>query len=164
MLAANIIRLEGEAIFNEWRTYRLIGKRSLTRARAFAETLGIDLGLRRIPILGVVGSKGKGTAAIYASATLAAHGLRVGTITSPGLLTNRDRIRINGQALSERAYLALLHKIAWAKQQLRPIDIDHNYLSPTGIFILGGIYARNWSGDRGVITDMRAARVGLRRA
>lgn len=139
--AADFTQLEDEVIFDEWRAHRLAGKRSLTRAGDFAAALGLNLGLCPVPTLGVVGSKGKGTAAIYASAALAAHGLRVGTVTSPGLLVNRDRIRINGQALPECEYLRFIGDIARAKKQLPPVGSDRHYLSPTGTFILGGVKA-----------------------
>lgn len=138
---AEFRQLEDDVIFDEWRTHRSAGKGSLTRAGDFAAALGITLESRSIPMLGVVGSKGKGTAAIYASAALAAHGLRVGTVTSPGLLTNRDRIRINGRALSEREYRGILGDIARAKQRLVPVGEDRDYLTPKGIFILGGVHA-----------------------
>ena len=139
--AADFTQLEDELIFDEWRTHRSAGKRSLTRAGDFAAALGVNLGSHPVPTLGVVGSKGKGTAAIYASAALAAHGLRVGTVTSPGLLANRDRIRINGQALPGSDYLRVIADIARAKKQLPPVGADRHYLSPTGTFILGGVNA-----------------------
>src|SRR5690625_5048772 len=82
-------------IFDEWRTLRHVSSRSLARTRALLQVLGYapdDVGHST---LGVVGSKGKGTAAAYASAALAGLGHRVGTVMSPGVISNADRIRID---------------------------------------------------------------------
>src|SRR5258705_13415050 len=91
-----------QPFFREWSARRRDQKRSLSRARKLAERLGIAH--LDVPVLTVVGSKGKATASIYASATLAAHGFRVGTLTSPPIITNRERIRINGTAIDLAAY------------------------------------------------------------
>ena len=82
----------------EWRTRQPGERRSITRARRLADALGL-LGQAR-PVLSVVGSKGKGTAATYASACLAAAGLRVVTVTGPGYRRAEERIRVDGRAIS----------------------------------------------------------------
>jgi dihydrofolate synthase/folylpolyglutamate synthase len=134
----DIQSLENAAIFNEWSEHRSSYKRSLVRAQEFAVILGFDPSTIATPLVGVVGSKGKGTASIYTAAALASQGLRVGLITSPELTTNRDRIRINGQALSEKEYRALLAQIEQAKNKLPDIKQHGGYLSPTGTFIVAG--------------------------
>ncbi|MBW8484080.1 hypothetical protein K1Y72_16965 [Actinomadura sp. PM05-2] len=87
------------------------------------------------PVLTVVGSKGKGTAAVYASATLAAAGLRVCTVTSPGLRGNRDRIRVDGRAVAEDAFAALAGRLEAAL----PAAPGRGHLSPSGLFTLAGV-------------------------
>ncbi len=84
-----------------------------------------------------MGSKGKGTAATYASAFLAAAGLRVCTVTSPGLRTDRDRIRINGQAVSEEELAILAAALEEGIGTLPPPS--DGYLSPSGLFLLVGV-------------------------
>ena len=117
-------------------------QRSRNRAEAFARELELDLeGLRaRAPTTIIVaGSKGKGTTATYASATLAAAGFRVGTLTSPGLRSNRERIRVDGRAVSPTAYAALVDRVAKAlATPERPLP-DDGYLSPTGLFTLAAV-------------------------
>ncbi|MFI0454416.1 hypothetical protein [Actinomadura sp. 6N118] len=130
-----------EVFFREWQARGAGETRSLARARALAEDLGIlPAG---VPVLVVVGSKGKGTAATYASACLAAAGLRVGTVTSPGLRSNRDRIRVNGQAVSEAEFASLAERLDRAIGSLPPRTGDHlgtgGYLAPTGLFTLSGV-------------------------
>ncbi|MGH9224850.1 MAG: hypothetical protein ACRD2W_13990 [Acidimicrobiales bacterium] len=126
-----------EPFFREWTARRLRSRRSLARAAEFAARLGLDVaGVP--PPLTVVGSKGKGTTATYASATLAAKGLRVGTITSPGYRTNRERIRVDGSAISTAEYEVLSAAVASALPA-GPAR-DGGYLSPTGLFTLAGAW------------------------
>ena len=114
-------------------------RRSLRRATTLAGLLGIDRDELRggPPVLTVVGSKGKGTAAVHGSAVLAAAGLRVGTLTSPGLRSNRERIRIDGAAIEPAAYTRLIATVGDAMQ--RDGLPDDGYLSPTGLFTLAAM-------------------------
>ena len=137
--AAAISELEDRTVFLEWSKYRTMRKRSLDRAELLIESLGFKEKTRTIPKVGVVGSKGKGTAAIYAAATLSTAGLRVGSVMSPGILSNRDRIRINGEAISVDDYRAILERVEIVLQKLPPVADDSGYLSPTGIFTIFGI-------------------------
>lgn len=116
--------------------------RTLLRAASLAHAWGIPLGddPSRLPTIIVVGSKGKGTAATYASATLGAAGLRIGTLTSPGYCTNRERIRVNGTMLTPAAYHdlsnSLAHVLAIEESRLP----DMGYLSPTGLYTLAAMH------------------------
>jgi len=125
----------------EWGRARGL-RRSRKRAAAFAGELELDLEslrARAATTIIVAGSKGKGTAATYASATLAATGLRVGTLTSPGLRSNRERIRVNGRAVSPTTYAALVARVGEAlASPRRPLPED-GYLSPTGLFTLAAV-------------------------
>ncbi len=117
-------------------------QRTLLRAASLAHAWGIPLGddPSRLPTIIVVGSKGKGTAATYASATLGAVGLRVGTLTSPGYLSNRERIRVNGTMLTQSSYhelsAALSGLIAREEDRLP----DMGYLAPTGLYTLAAMH------------------------
>ncbi len=132
-----------DALFadREWGRARGL-QRSRNRAAAFARELELDLEslrARAATTIIVAGSKGKGTAATYASAALAATGLRVGTLTSPGLRSNRERIRVNGRAVSPTTYAALVERVGNALAAPgRPLPED-GYLSPTGLFTLAAV-------------------------
>jgi len=52
---------------------------------------------RRVRVIHVAGTKGKGTTCIFASALMRAAGLRVGTFTSPHLATVRERFLLDGE-------------------------------------------------------------------
>ncbi len=129
-----------QAFFAERLSGRAAGRgRSLARARALAPHLGIDVAAWRAradSVITVVGSKGKGTAVTFASATLAAAGLRVGTLTSPGLRSNRERIRIDGRAISPPEYAALVNAVSATLARVGADLPDDGYLSPSGLFTL----------------------------
>jgi dihydrofolate synthase/folylpolyglutamate synthase len=58
---------------------------------------------RRYALVQVGGTNGKGSTAAMLAAMLKADGRRVGLYTSPHLLTLRERIRVDGEAISEDA-------------------------------------------------------------
>ena len=137
-------RIETDQAFFAERVARRGGgqRRSLRRARALAPHLGVDLDAwcaHPERVVTVVGSKGKGTAATFASATLAASGLRVGTLTSPGLRSNRERIRIDGLAIPRRDYEALVGEVTATLARVSDLLPDDGYLSPSGLFTLSAL-------------------------
>lgn len=132
-----------EPFFREWKRARaqnlLQGRqsqRSLERALALRNQLGLPETLP-VPTLMVVGSKGKGTAAAAASWMGQTLG-RVGTITSPALRTNRERVRLDGRELTDQQYRELSALLA---DNLRALGEPPagTYLSPAGAYLLAGI-------------------------
>jgi folylpolyglutamate synthase/dihydropteroate synthase len=131
----SVVHLPADRVFfEEWSRLRGASTRSVPRAARFAEKMGVAL--QELPAIVVVGSKGKATAATYASAALAAAGHRVGTITSPPILTNRERIRVNGVAIDESEYEALAGRV---EEALRGLSESDGYLSPAGLYMIAGI-------------------------
>jgi dihydrofolate synthase / folylpolyglutamate synthase len=99
-------------------------------------------------VITIVGSKGKGTAATYASAYLASAGLRIVTVTSPALRDVRDRIRCDGRAISADELSRLAEPLAAARSRLPRYRPGGGYLSPSGLFIIAGVhYARQRQAD-----------------
>jgi dihydrofolate synthase/folylpolyglutamate synthase len=130
--------------FEEWSLRGPGDRRSLRRAALLAGVLGVaEPGP---PVLTVVGSKGKGTAATYASAWLVAAGCRVVTVTSPGLRSDVERIRVDGAAVSDDELAGLGRRLHLASRSLPP---GHDgYLSPSGLFTLAGLlHARDAGAD-----------------
>lgn len=129
-----------DAFFAEWRDKRPGSRRSLDRARAIGKVLGAWDGTP--PVLTVVGSKGKGTTAIHAAATLSGadvvgrRAARVGLVSSPGLRTNRERMRVDGSAITPEEYERLAEALAGARADVRATN--DGYLSPTGAFTIAG--------------------------
>lgn len=122
--------------FGEWSMRRTGERRSLRRAEALARAMGVAID-DLPPVLTVVGSKGKGTAVATATVTLRALGLRVGTVTSPAFRTNRERVRLDGRAMSAREYREMSERVASATRSIGPAD--DGYLSPSGAFLIGGV-------------------------
>ncbi|TDE25270.1 hypothetical protein [Actinomadura sp. 6K520] len=137
-----------DVFYREWEGRAPGETRDVGRARALAGALGLlppD-----VPVLAVVGSKGKGTAATYASAFLAAAGLRVCTVTSPSLRTDRERIRVDGRAVSEAELASLAGALTEGIAALPPPT--GGYLSPAGLFTLAGVlHARRTGADAVVL-------------
>jgi dihydrofolate synthase / folylpolyglutamate synthase len=88
----------------------------LRRTEALLEMLGRPQD--RYPIIHVAGSKGKGSTCAFASAILVAGGFRTGLYTSPHLHAFRERIAINGEAISEGWFAHLTRDVLGAAEQL----------------------------------------------
>jgi dihydrofolate synthase / folylpolyglutamate synthase len=123
------------AFYDEWARRSPGERRSLRRAALLARRLGVTA--PGVPVLTVVGSKGKGTAATYASAWLAAAGCRVVTVTSPGLRGDDERIRLGGAAIGDEELTRLGRLVREAARSLPPRDAG--YLSPSGLFTMAGL-------------------------
>ena len=77
-------------------------KHGLYRMEAILEALGNpELGLKSIHI---AGTNGKGSTAAMITAFAKAHGLRVGTFTSPHMDSIRERIQLDGVPLEEEPF------------------------------------------------------------
>ncbi|MFL6054143.1 MAG: hypothetical protein ACJ72W_14670 [Actinoallomurus sp.] len=126
-----------DAFFAEWDRRGPGAKRSIERAGLLVHAL--SAGTAGTPLLTVVGSKGKGTAATYASAVLAAAGCRVVTVTSPALREERERIRVDGAAISETDLAGLGGHIREAIGSLPERHSGEGYLSPSGLFTIAGV-------------------------
>ncbi len=125
-----------EPFFVEWAARTPQQRRSVARARLLGQELGLPWPLP-VPVLSVVGSKGKGTAVAHAVSALAAAGLRVGSVTSPPFRANTERIRVAGGALEAPEYLQLSQRVAGALARLVPSASE--YLAPTGVFTVAGV-------------------------
>jgi dihydrofolate synthase/folylpolyglutamate synthase len=133
-----------EPFFRELLRGRARGaKQSKVRAQAFLEALLCprydDLRRTPVPLVVVIGSKGKGTTAAYASAALAAAGLRVSTLTSPGFRSHRERIRVDGQSITPTKLAMLAMAIAQTLERCGNDLPNDGYLSPAGLFTMAGI-------------------------
>lgn len=60
--------------------------------------------LARMRHIHVAGTNGKGSVCANATAMLRRHGARVGTFTSPHLVSPRERIAVNGEPLGQQAF------------------------------------------------------------
>jgi dihydrofolate synthase/folylpolyglutamate synthase len=146
-----------EVFFREWDQRSPEEDRSLSRARDLITSSGLrDI---TIPVVTVVGSKGKGTAATYASAYLAASGLRVVTVTSPSYRSDRERIRVNGRAITADELAKLAGFLEDRISTLPDRSVHGGYLSPAGLFTIAGVrYAHSVDADVLVLEAGRGGR------
>ncbi len=84
-------------------------KYDLERMRELATRLDLLHGAP--PLIHVAGTKGKGSVAAMTASSLRAHGLRTGLYTSPHLHSFRERIRLNGEQLTEQTFAAAVARI-----------------------------------------------------
>lgn len=127
-----------DPFFAQWQ--RRTSERSLVSARALLDRL--QPAPRRT--LTVVGSKGKGTTVAAASAALAFSGLRVVTVSSPALVMNTERLRLNGVPIQISEYRALADELHSHHAHL-PAD---EYLSPSGAYtVMGAWWAEQVGAD-----------------
>lgn len=76
------------------------------------KSLGVHTSGKSAPkFVHVAGTNGKGSVCAFIDSILRADGRRVGLYTSPHLVTFRERIRVNGEMISEEAVAELLSEI-----------------------------------------------------
>ena len=91
---------------------------------------GIELGLDRIlqvkaalgqvqhcPVIIVGGTNGKGSTCAYLENIIDRAGYKVGCYSSPHLLAYNERVRLNGQPVSDAALCAAFARVESARQQ-----------------------------------------------
>ena len=84
-------------------------KLGLENIRRLIAALHVDLAGARV--IHVAGTNGKGSVCAMIDAIARAAGYRTGLFTSPHLITFRERVRVNGEMISEEAVAAALTKI-----------------------------------------------------
>lgn len=73
---------------------------------------------KKIRVVHVAGTNGKGSTVAFLSHLLQGQGFRVGTFTSPHMETVRDRISINGQPMIDTDFQNLLGKVAYLEKRV----------------------------------------------
>ncbi len=142
MSTENRFRDEGEAITYVFRSMvKLRGiQRGLdedTRSIAPTRRLLQACNLLSVPreYAVITGSKGKGSTAVIAAKLLQHLGHTVGLITSPHLVSYRERIRVNGRAIPTDDLLRILSDLAPEIDAIEATFTGLQYISPQGIFL-----------------------------
>ncbi|WP_124057567.1 bifunctional folylpolyglutamate synthase/dihydrofolate synthase [Vaginisenegalia massiliensis] len=73
---------------------------------------------RDLPVIHLTGTNGKGSTLAYLRDLLLSQGLKVGTFTSPHIVTCTERLSLNGQNISDQAMLALFNRLALLMEEL----------------------------------------------
>ena len=70
------------------------------------------------PIIHVTGTNGKGSTIAFMRELFVSHGRKVGTFTSPHIVSIHDRICINGQPISDADFIRLANQVKEMEQRL----------------------------------------------
>lgn len=70
------------------------------------------------PIIHVTGTNGKGSTIAFMREIFARHGKKVGTFTSPHIISIHDRICINGEPISDEDFIRLADQVKAMEQRL----------------------------------------------
>jgi dihydrofolate synthase/folylpolyglutamate synthase len=97
-----------DALLSRWPETRL--EPSLDRIEAFMELLGDPQ--RGYPAIHITGTNGKTSTARMIETLIVALGLRVGRFTSPHLESMTERISLDGEPLSEEAFVTAFNDVA----------------------------------------------------
>jgi len=81
----------------------------------------------------VTGSKGKGSASRMISKLIEAHGFKAGLFTSPHLISFLERIRINGNAISESDFVKYASILKPDIDEMQKQLTETAYIGPVGI-------------------------------
>ncbi len=107
----------------------------------------------------ITGSKGKGSTSRMLAALLEARGYRVGLFTSPHLIDFTERIRVNGLAIPEADFMALLSVVRGPLEMLQADFSPTQYFGPVGIVAaVAMLYFAQCETDVNVIELGRGAR------
>lgn len=99
---------------------------------------GIELGLERVGrvkaelaqrqhclVITVAGTNGKGSTCAYLESMLHCSGYRTGCYTSPHLFAYNERVRLNRQAVADRALCAAFAKVEAARQRAGEVALTY---------------------------------------
>ena len=81
---------------------------------------------RTYPIIHVTGTNGKGSTIAFMRELFVAHGKKVGTFTSPHIISIHDRICINGQPIAEEDFVRIANQV---KEMEKILLETHDQLS-----------------------------------
>ncbi len=109
-----------DALLSRWPESRL--EPSLDRIQAFTELLGEPQ--RSYPVVHLTGTNGKTTTARMVETLIRALGLRTGRFTSPHLESMTERIVVDGEPLSDEAFVQAFNDVA-PYTHLVDADSDH---------------------------------------
>lgn len=105
----------------------------LARTRLVHEALGKGAS-PPFPIVTVAGTNGKGSTVAFAQSLLTASGARTGTYTSPHLVHYNERIRIDGEPVSDAAIMASFDRIERARGGISLTYFEFGTLAAIDVF------------------------------
>lgn len=107
----------------------------------------------------ITGSKGKGSVSRMISKLIEAHGFKVGLCTSPHLVSFLERIRINGNAISEDDFVKYANILKPYAEKVQKQLTGAEYIGPAGITaVIAMLYYSDQNTDFNVFECGKGAR------
>ena len=89
----------------------------LARTRTLAKKVGDPH--KKLKIIHIAGTSGKGSTSKLTSESLQSQGFKVGLVVSPHLKTIRERIQLNSNLISENDFIQFLSNISFAIEEVK---------------------------------------------
>lgn len=109
-------------LFQQFPSYQHIGagayKPSLDNVKHLVKALNISLD--KTPYVHVAGTNGKGSTCSMLASALTEAGYKVGLFTSPHINDFRERIRVNGEMISQHAVIECVNRVKSIKLAIEP--------------------------------------------
>jgi len=102
---------------------KFTSKNTLDDTKIFLQQLGNPE--NELKIIHIAGTNGKGSVCAYLDAMLQAQGKMVGRFTSPHLLRINERMVMNGQEITDEAFLEVFHQVFAHVQLLEQRGVPH---------------------------------------
>lgn len=109
-------------LFQQFPSYQKIGSKAYKPTLENTENLLKEIGNpeKDLQFIHIAGSNGKGTTCSILASILKESGYRVGLFTSPHIKDFRERIRVNGEMISEQKVIDFVEKIKSKKRDFAP--------------------------------------------
>ncbi len=98
-------------------------KHSLAHTKAFLKTLGSPE--KKMKVIHVAGTNGKGSVCAYMQAILAAEGKKTGFFTSPHLVTINERIQIDRRPIEDEIFYEVFCQVQKAAEKMEEEGAGH---------------------------------------
>uniref|UniRef100_A0A6B2L287 Folylpolyglutamate synthase n=1 Tax=Arcella intermedia TaxID=1963864 RepID=A0A6B2L287_9EUKA len=108
VIQLNTLQSNSEAI-QHWTNFRTTNKTEsqsyvLQTMNKYANQLSLDISSLSRRSIHVTGTKGKGSTCAMTESIIRNHGFKTGLYTSPHLISVRERIKLNGESISEQSF------------------------------------------------------------